>query len=96
MGFVRDEELRGCAARNALPPVARDFYRAEHAIGIVMTASGVAPNPIPAGTFLGLRCKVCQRIVSDGHRPSCPVPKAERALAKVAAMRKPKGTPTDG
>jgi hypothetical protein len=67
------------AARDALPPVARDFYQGHY--------DHAWEDGCWRITFVGLKCHVCVRLKAEGHRPSCPVPKAERALAKVAAMR---------
>lgn len=91
MTFRQDEMRKGREARHALPPVARDFYEEEHSTGYPGYSG--SPDSAPRWTFLGLRCKVCRHI--GDHRPSCPVPKAERALKAVAEAREAKRRPRE-
>jgi hypothetical protein len=71
---IQAEWRKESEARKALPKDVRGFYRGRFEY-----------DATPA--FLGLECVVCKRPADKGHRPSCPVPRAERALAKVAADR---------
>lgn len=64
--LIPSEKKKVKAALKGIPKAQRPFFDAEYSVGEPL-------NSRPAGTFVGLACKVCNRWSDYGHDDDCPV-----------------------